>query len=212
MRMANDEGNRSVERLADRWWAFVVRGAVTVAVGILTLGAPEGRSSAFVYLWGAYAIGDGLFAAIHAASARCTPASRGWLLLRGALGVGCGLVVLWPGISELSLLGVLGGWALLGGIADIGAAFHLRDICATDWVVGVSGVLSIAFGVLLIVWPFEGPLELVRFVGAYAIFFGALLVFLGVGVRRFRHPEGGATPAAGTPGGDLGSGEHPTRT
>jgi uncharacterized membrane protein HdeD (DUF308 family) len=188
MRMANDEGNRSVERLADRWWAFVVRGAVTVAVGILTLGAPEGRSSAFVYLWGAYAIGDGLFAAIHAASARCTPASRGWLLLRGALGVGCGLV------------------------ADIGAAFHLRDICATDWVVGVSGVLSIAFGVLLIVWPFEGPLELVRFVGAYAIFFGALLVFLGVGVRRFRHPEGGATPAAGTPGGDLGSGEHPTRT
>ena len=194
--------NRSSEQLADHWWSFVVRGAVTVAVGIVTLSMPEGRIGALIYLWGAYAIGDGVFAILQARRAGLTPAPRGWLLLRGVVGVGGGLLaVLWPGMSGLMILCILVSWAILSGIADVGAAFHLREISASDWIVGLSGALSIAFGVLLIVWPFEGPLELVSFLGAYAIFFGGLLLALGVGVRRFRHRGGGAMPTAGTPRG-----------
>jgi uncharacterized membrane protein HdeD (DUF308 family) len=50
-------------------------------------------------------------------------------------------------------------------------------------------VLSIVFGALLMIAPAAGALVVVLWIGAYAVVFGALLIGLAFGLRRWREGE-----------------------
>lgn len=169
-----------------RWWALVIRGLAAIAFGVLTFARPAASLFSLVILWGAYAIVDGLFAVVLSIrGARLLP-GWGWLLAEGLLGIGAGVVTfLWPGITGLVLLFVIATWAVLTGIAEIATAIRLRRYVRGEWMLAVTGVLSVAFGVLLAVNPGPGALAVTWLIGGYAIVFGALLVGLGVRLQRF---------------------------
>lgn len=169
-----------------RWWALVIRGLAAIAFGVLTFARPSISLLTLVFLWGAYAIVDGLFAVVLSIrGARLLP-GWGWLLAEGLLGIGAGVVTfLWPGITGLVLLFVIATWAVLTGIAEIATAIRLRRYVRGEWMLAVTGVLSVAFGVLLAVNPGPGALAVTWLIGGYAIVFGALLVGLGVRLHRF---------------------------
>ena len=79
---------------------------------------------------------------------------------------------------------VIAGWAIASGVLEIAAAVRLRRQIEGEWILGAIGVLSIAFGVWMIARPGEGALALVFVIGAYAILVGALLIGLGLVLRR----------------------------
>ena len=67
-------------------------------------------------------------------------------------------------------------WAILTGAFEIAAAIRFRRILKREWVLVVSGLLSILFGILLIARPGAGALSLIWLIGGYAIVFGVLLL------------------------------------
>ncbi len=167
-----------------RWWTLVIRGLAAVAFGFLTFLKPSISLLALVILWGAYALVDGVFAVVLSIRGARLVRGWGWLLAGGIVSIGAAVVAfLWPGITALALLAVIAAWAVLTGIAEIATALRLRRHLRGEWMLAASGVLSIAFGVLLAAHPGLGALAVTWLIGLYAILFGALLVALGFRLR-----------------------------
>lgn len=185
-----------VSALAERWWMLVVRGAAATLFGVLAIVVPE-NLLALVILWAAYAVVDGVFAAMLAARRGRAGQRWGWLLFEGVAGIAAGVLALvWPGITALALLAVIAVWAVSTGIAKIAAAMRVRRWLSGERLLATSGVLSIAFGVLLPLSPGSGAPALAWMIGAYAIVFGALLIGLGLRLERWRRTGERPIPAA----------------
>jgi uncharacterized membrane protein HdeD (DUF308 family) len=178
-----------LESLTRNWWAIVLRGIAGILFGIITFFAPGISLAALVLVFGAYAFADGVLAMVTAVRRR--GADRWWLLLlQGIVGIGAGVVtLLWPGITAIALLFVIAAWALVGGALQVAAAIRLRKVITGEWLLALGGVLSIALGVLLVLFPGPGALALVIWIGAYAFVFGILLLVLGFKLRGLRSPR-----------------------
>jgi uncharacterized membrane protein HdeD (DUF308 family) len=182
-----------LENLTRYWWAVVLRGAVAALFGLLALTWPDVTLLALVVLFGAYALVDGVFALGTAAFGdRAAAGRRGWLIFEGIAGILAGIITFaWPGVTTVVLLWLIAFWALFTGIIEIAAAIRLRREIQGEWLLGLGGVLSVLFGILLIVWPATGALALVYLIGAYALVFGVALIALGLRLRRLG-PKGTA--------------------
>jgi uncharacterized membrane protein HdeD (DUF308 family) len=186
-----------VDSLSRNWWAVSLRGLAGILFGIITFFAPGISLAALVLLFGAYAFADGVLTIITAIRRR--GADRWWLLLlNGLVGIAAGiLTLLWPGITALALLYVIAAWALVTGVLEIAAAIRLRKAITGEWLLALSGFLSIALGVMLVLWPGAGALAIVIWIGAYALVFGALLFALGLRLRGLGSPRARGQPAPG---------------
>jgi uncharacterized membrane protein HdeD (DUF308 family) len=171
--------------LARNWWALAIRGVAAIIFGLLTFVWPGVTLAALVFLFGIYAIVDGIFNLV-AAFRGGAEEERWWLLaLEGLVSIGAGVVAFgWPGLTTLVLLYVIAVWAVITGVLEIVAAVRLRHEIPNEWWLVAGGVLSVIFGVLLMAAPGAGALALVLWIGAYAIVFGALLVGLAFRLRR----------------------------
>ena len=178
-----------LDSLSRNWWAVALRGLAGILFGIITFVSPGISLAALVLLFGAYAFADGVLSIVSAVRRR--GADRWWLLLlQGIVGIAAGIVtLLWPGITALSLLFVIAAWALVGGALQIAAAIRLRKVITGEWLLALSGVLSMALGVLLVLFPGPGALAVVIWIGAYAFVFGILLLVLGFKLRGLRSPR-----------------------
>jgi uncharacterized membrane protein HdeD (DUF308 family) len=168
--------------LATNWWALLLRGIAAVLFGLAALFWPGLTLFVLIVFFGAYTLVDGIFAIV--AGLRGS-GSRRWLLLaEGVLGVLAGLIAFfWPGITALVLLYVIVAWAIFTGILKVVMAIWLRREIENEWLMVLSGVLSVLFGVILAVLPGVGLLSLVWLVGIYALIFGVALIVLGFRVR-----------------------------
>jgi uncharacterized membrane protein HdeD (DUF308 family) len=182
-----------LDSLSPNWWVVVLRGLAGMMFGLVTFFAPGISLAALVLVFGAYAFADGVLAIISAIR-RERPGERWWLLLlEGIAGIAAGVVtLLWPGITALVLLYVIAAWALVTGVLEIALAIRLRKAIKGEWLLILSGILSVALGVMLVLWPGPGALALVIWIGAYAFVFGSLLLALGLRLRSLR-------PSTGTP-------------
>jgi uncharacterized membrane protein HdeD (DUF308 family) len=172
--------------LASRWWMLLIRGIVAILFGILCFVWPGLSLLALVTVFGAYAIVDGVFNLAHAIGGP-RDSERWWaLLLEGILGIAVGvLTFVWPNVTALALLYIIGAWALFTGVLEIMAAIRLRKVIRGEWLLALTGILSILFGIILFAFPGAGALAVVIWIGAYAIVFGALLVVLSLRLRSW---------------------------
>ena len=164
---------------------LALRGLAAIVFGLLAFVWPDITLFALVLLFGAYMLVDGIFAIVAAVGAAGREA-RWWLLLiEGVLGVLAGLVAaFWPGLTALALLYFIAAWAIVSGILEVIGAIRLRQEIEGEWALGLSGALSVLFGILLVVIPAPaGLLSLVWLIGAYALVFGVLLLVLAFRLR-----------------------------
>jgi uncharacterized membrane protein HdeD (DUF308 family) len=113
---------------------------------------------------------------------RCTLLSYtkedGWALLfvEGILGIVAGVVAfVWPGITAFALLFLIAAWAIVSGIIEMVAAFTIPVMgTKNEWLLGLAGLASVIFGVLVAIWPRQGLLAVVWLIGIYAIVAGIL--------------------------------------
>lgn len=161
------------------WWAFLIRGLAAIVFGILALAWPAATLSVLVILFGAYALVDGIFLVIKAVSSWKAHDDRWPLLLEGFLGIGIGVITfVAPGVTAIALLFYIAGWSLATGIVEIVSAIRLRkEISGEFWWI-LSGIASILFAVLLMLFPGAGALGVIWLISTYAIIFGVLLIIL----------------------------------
>jgi len=176
--------------LARNWWLLVLRGVLAIAFGVIAFLAPGAALLAIAIWFGAYAFVDGILSIAAALSGHAPGGRWGALLIVGLLGIAAGVITfLNPAITELALLYVIAFWAVATGVFEIVAAVRLRRYIEGEWLLALSGVLSILFGVALVIMPLAGLLAVAWLVGFYAVIFGVLQLALGIELRRWVRRE-----------------------
>lgn len=179
--------------LSRNWWLLLLRGMAALFFGVVAFAWPGITLVVLVLMYGAYALVDGVLAIAAAIRGGGRAAPTGWLVLVGVLGIAAGLATFfWPGITALVLLMLIAVWSILHGIFEIVGAIRLRKEIEGEWLLVLSGVLSVAFGVLVLIHPGAGALALVWLIAAYAVVFGVLLIALSLRLRGLR-PKGRIT-------------------
>lgn len=172
--------------LSRNWWLMVLRGLAAIGFGILIFAKPNISLQVLVYLFGAYVLVEGIVGVALAIQGRNTIDSWGALLLWGLIGIAVGILAfVKPDATALALLFYIALWAILTGVLEIVVAIRLREVISNEWLLLIAGLLSIAFGVLLIAKPDAGALAVLSLIGAYAIVFGVLLLIFAFKVRSF---------------------------
>lgn len=168
-----------LETLKGGWWLIVLRGIAAVLFGILAFVWPGITAQVLVLLFGAYSLVNGIITLSLAIRAPKGTPGTGTLVLLGLIGIAAGIVTFfYPGITAISLLAVIASWAILTGIFEVVVAIKLRKQVSNEWVLIVSGVLSVVFGVLVIATPNAGALSIIWLIGIYAILFGIMMLTL----------------------------------
>jgi len=174
--------NVAVQTIRRNWWLLALRGVLAIIIGLIALFYPGIALRAFIIVFGVYAIIDGIAAVFISIQERGILSRWGWVLFEGIISILAGIVAfVYPGITALALLFVVAIYAILTGIMEIVAAFVIRGFAAQEWALGIAGVLSIIFGVILFIHPGAGLLAILWLVGIYAIIFGILFI-----VRAFQ--------------------------
>jgi len=164
--------------------SLIVRGLLAVAVGIVALAWPGITVLALVILFAIYAfIAAGMEAVKAFSSERAGPV-MGHLLL-GLVDVGAGVIALaWPGPTALVLVLLVAAWAMVAGLVEIYAGFEVGESAGTRALFFVSGLISIAFGIVLFAHPGVGAVTLALLFGLFNLVYGFWALIEGIDVRR----------------------------
>jgi len=170
--------------LAQNWWALVLRGVCAVLFGVGAFAWPGITLAVLILLYGAYVLVEGVLEVAWALIGRQAGAFPWGVLLAGLAGVAVGIVTfVSPGLTALALLYLIAAWAIIRGVFEIVAAIHLRRELENEWLLALSGLLSIGLGVLLIVAPGAGALALLWWIGGFAIVVGIVMIVLGLRLK-----------------------------
>jgi uncharacterized membrane protein HdeD (DUF308 family) len=169
-----------LETLARNWWAIVLRGVFAVLFGLGAFFWPGITLAVLVLFYGAYLFADGIMAVVWALMGRRAGPFPWGVFLAGLVSIVGGLLTFFmPGLTALVLLYLIAVWAIVRGIFEIVAAFHLRRELTNEWLLALNGVLSVLFGILLIAAPGAGALAVLWMIGTFAIIVGIVMIVLG---------------------------------
>jgi uncharacterized membrane protein HdeD (DUF308 family) len=184
------ETNPLTQLLSRFWWVLVLRGVLAILFGISAFVWPGLTLVTLVTLFAAYAFVDGIFDVIHAISHRQEIEHWGLLLIEGLFGIAFGVLAFQS--PELTTLvgGVIvafyiAAWAIVTGAMRIAMAVRLRKEIEGEWLLALSGAVSILFGILIMSRPAAGALAMLYFVAAWAIALGVILIALAFKARSF---------------------------
>jgi uncharacterized membrane protein HdeD (DUF308 family) len=180
--------------LAQNWWAFALRGVLGIIFGLIAFLLPGVTMLSLVLVFSAYALVDGVFAIIAAVRAMRQHERWGFLLLEGIVSIiAAAIAFLWPGITVVSFVFLVGTWAILSGGLMLSAALRLQ-LDHGRWWLALGGLVSVIYGVSLIAAPFIGALVLTWWLGAYAIVFGFALIGVAIKLLARQREQPRSTP------------------
>jgi len=181
----NTTGGTVADLLTHNWWLLALRGLCAVLFGILAFIWPGITLLGMVFMFGAYALVNGILSFVVAARSPRGYPRFGSLIFEGILSVLAGVIAfVVPGITALALLALVAAWAIVTGIMEIVVAVRLRKVIRNEWLLILAGLASLAFGVLLFLRPAPGVLVLIWWIGAFALVFGVLLISLAFRLRK----------------------------
>lgn len=180
-------GQQPLDLLRKQWGWIALRGVAALVFGVLALVMPGITLAILVMFWGAYALIDGVVALIAGFRIRDTGKPLWALIVVGVLGIAAGVVTfLWPGLTALTLIFIIGLWAIAIGVFQIVTAVRLRKHIRGEWLYVLSGVVSVLFGIAVVARPGAGAIALVWLIGSFAIVFGVLLIAMAFRLRSAR--------------------------
>jgi uncharacterized membrane protein HdeD (DUF308 family) len=183
--------NTAIQPLTGSWWLLLLRGLAGILFGIAAFVWPGLTVLALTLLYGAFALSDGILslgAAFTGTSDKQTP--TWWLALIGLLGIAAGLVAfLWTGPTALALVIIIGAWAVAIGVLEIIGAIWLRKEIEDEWLLIAAGILSVLFGLALLLRPVAGAVALAWAIGAFAFLSGLLHVAFALRLKGAHEPR-----------------------
>jgi len=162
---------------------MILLGVLAIIAGIIALAWPGVTILALVILFAVYAFSDAVLQGARAFSSDGAGRVICHLLL-GLVDVAAGVIAIaWPGPTALVLVIVVGVWAIVGGIAEFAFAFAAGETAGTRALFLLGGLVSIAFGVVLLARPGVGAVTLALLFGLFALCYGVSQIAAGVQLR-----------------------------
>lgn len=167
------------------WWLVLLRGILAMLLGGIALLWPGITLTALIYVFGAYALMEGVSTLAFGGRTRNTGQSRGWAIVSGIASLLVGLVAFFlPGITSIALLSIVASWSIVVGALEVGHAFDFKHAGSNQWGwMLASGCAWIALAVLLVTFPGTGLLRLLGLIGLSSIVVGVMLIVAAVAVR-----------------------------
>ena len=161
------------------WMALsFITGLLMIVLGGLFIARPGYSLATVIALFGWFAIVYGAVYAVAGLFGR--GGSRLGAVLTGLLAVAAGVLVLvWPGLTALTLLYLIAGWAIVSGLADVVGAFAGGMSGGQRAWAFIAGALSVVAGIVLFVYPASGALAILWLIGAYLVALGLMRIVLG---------------------------------
>jgi uncharacterized membrane protein HdeD (DUF308 family) len=183
--LLQDAGQTAESQLKRIRWALGLSGALSVAFGVAIIVWPSISLFALVLLFGAFAFVRGIVGLAGAISSPVTT-GRGWLVVSSLASIAVGvLVFFWTDMSALALLYVIGAYAIIFGVSEIAGAFSLALLDNTGRaILGLTGIVSIVFGIVMFAKPGDGALVLLALIAAYALIIGATELVFAIGGKK----------------------------
>lgn len=179
-----------LQTLGRTWWLVLLRGLAAIVFGILAWAWPGVTLITLVLFWGAYALVDGVAALIGGWQAKDSGKPMWQVVLIGVIGIAAGIFTfLQPGVTAVALLILIAAWAIVHGIFEIAAAIRLRKEIQNEWLLILSGAISVLFGIFMIANPGAGALAVLWLIGVFSVAYGALLVILSFKLKKHAGPK-----------------------
>lgn len=170
--------------LSTSWPLMLLRAFFALLFGVFTLLMPGPTLSALAILFAIYLLADGVVGGIATVQAARHQERWGWQAAAAAVSIVAGVAAfVWPGLTVFVFVVVVAAWALVTGIAMLLGAVRFRHEHGRGWLL-LGGLLSVIWGMLLLVSPISGALVMTLWLGGYALVFGAVLLFLALRLRR----------------------------
>jgi len=177
--------NQIEKSLTRAWRTLAGRGLIAILFGVVLLAWPDLSLRALVLTFGAFATAHGILGIVGALRSKLPAGPRSWLVLQGLVSIAFGAVAfIWPDMTELALLYVIGAWAIVFGVFEIGIGLGLPLRRSTSLLFVLNGLLAIVFGVVMFWRPETGALALVVLIATLAIAIGTTMILYAFELRK----------------------------
>jgi uncharacterized membrane protein HdeD (DUF308 family) len=164
-----------------------LKGLCAIALGVSAIVWPQITLVTLVYLFGIFTLVDGAAAIVLGIRGESDGTVWWTLVLMGVLAVIAGIFVFaFPAIATLWLIALIAATAIVRGLFEIVVAIRLRKELDDEWILALSGLMSILFGGLILYRPDAGLVAIVLLIGAYMIAIGVFAMALSLRLRRLR--------------------------
>lgn len=171
------------------WWSFALRGVLAIIFAIILLAWPAVTLKVLITIIGILMLIDGFANMIRSAVLAGRKEKWGWTLVEGLVGVLIGLIVLAHMEFTVAFVAILAGiWVIIMGIAQIAVAFDLPPETGRG-ILGVVGIISIAFGIVIVAYPFGSVYALTVLIGIYALVKGGMDIVVSIYAWRLQREE-----------------------
>jgi uncharacterized membrane protein HdeD (DUF308 family) len=163
--------------------SMILVGVLAIIAGVVALAWPGITVLVLVIMFAVYAFTDAVMQGARAFSSDGAGPVIGHLLL-GLVDIAAAVFALaWPGPTALVLVLVVGIWAIAGGIAEFARGFASGETAGTRALLLLGGLVSVAFGVVLLARPGVGAVTLALLYGLFALVYGIAQIAGGVQLR-----------------------------
>jgi len=163
------------------WWLVLIWGILAVIIGIALVATPLVTIFYLILILGIYWFIGGIFTLISLISDR---SNLGWKIFLGIISIIAGIAIItYPLYSSVIVLAVMvicvGFFGILIGITKLFEAAKNRDAGA-----GVLGILSIIFGMILLIYPYAAAIILPWIIGIIALIAGISAIIVSFKVKK----------------------------
>ena len=172
------------------WWVFLIGGIALLIFGILAFYNPAVALLVLSVYFAASVLVDGVVNIVGAIQNR---ARDGWwvVLLIGILGTLIGAYALvYPPVSMAAFVYLVAFMAIMAGVFLVMLGRKVREKIDREWILYLTGALSIIWGVLIIVQPAPGAVSVVYMIASWAVIFGIMKIFFAFKARSFTEHVG----------------------
>src|SRR5262245_56349046 len=169
------------------WGVIALRGALATVFGLYALLAPGQALATLIMVFGAMVLVAGILSIIAGLRRQSHHRPVTAIVVEGIICIAFGLLALFrPGATAVAWLFLVSGFAIVRGVLHFVAGLRLRKESPGEWVLMFDGILTVIFGLLMVLLPWAGLLALIWLIGAYSLFFGILLLVTAFRVRAGR--------------------------
>ncbi|WP_197683975.1 HdeD family acid-resistance protein [Allokutzneria albata] len=171
------------------------RGILAIVIGVVAVAWPGITINAFVLLFAVYAFFNAGLELVLMTAARGTGPVVGRLLL-AVVNIAAGvLAIAWPGLTALVLVIMVAAWAFVAGIAEVVLAFGRGETAGQRAMLALTGLVSLAFGVVLALRPDIGAVVLAQVFGLFSIVSGVSALVAAANLKTHGGQSHTSTPA-----------------